>query len=202
MGRRDGDTAIDVLIDVGQRPGIQGGFHFGNEGSEVRQMQQTSVDGLSECSFAQTDETLVESALPGSVLRDEVPGDVVVGGVGSDAVVPLTFEHWLDGCGRSQKAHRGVREERDAEPWRWPRRAMVAKFIVGWGVASSREGPSSRISISLRRAARSAPISHSVVPWSRVSCCLVVAGSLSRRIGTRQSPYELAVRPAASNPRT
>ena len=55
-------------------------------------MQQTSVDGLSECSFAQTDETLVESALPGSVLRDEVPGDVVVGGVGSDAVVPLTFE--------------------------------------------------------------------------------------------------------------
>ena len=92
MGRRDGDTAIDVLIDVGQRPGIQGGFHFGNEGSEVRQMQQTSVDGLSECSFAQTDETLVESALPGSVLRDEVPGDVVVGGVGSDAVVPLTFE--------------------------------------------------------------------------------------------------------------
>ena len=49
-------------------------------------------DGLSECSFAQTDETLVESALPGSVLRDEVPGDVVVGGVGSDAVVPLTFE--------------------------------------------------------------------------------------------------------------
>ena len=114
----------------------------------------------------------------------------------------VTVEHWLDGCGRSQKAHRGVREERDAEPWRWPRRAMVAKFIVGWGVASSREGPSSRISISLRRAARSAPISHSVVPWSRVSCCLVVAGSLSRRIGTRQSPYELAVRPAASNPRT
>ena len=90
VGRRDGDTAIDVLIDVGQRPGIQGGFHFGNEGSEVRQMQQTSVDGLSECSFAQTDETLVESALPGSVLRDEVPGDVVVGGVDSaSALRPL-----------------------------------------------------------------------------------------------------------------
>ena len=92
MGRSDCYSTIQLLVHESQGPGVQCSFDFRNDGVELRDGQQTTIDRLPQGAFAQTNETLVEPSLPGCMLGDERPVDVGRSGEGGDSMIPLSFQ--------------------------------------------------------------------------------------------------------------